>query len=1035
MSEKTGHLYSFGPFRLDTSECLLILDGKPVLLAPKAFEALLVLVENAGHLVDKDDLMRRLWPNTFVEEANVAKHVSLLRKILSEATNGREYIETIPKRGYRFVVDVKEAAGTEAGTQPQVPASANLIGKKLTHYRVLEVLGGGGMGVVYKAEDLKLGRPVALKFLPEELAANPVAIERFEREARAASALDHPNICAIYEFGEHEGQPFIVMQYLEGETLRDRLAAATSGEKAISVEQVLDLAVQVAAGLEAAHQKGIIHRDIKPANIFITHRGEAKILDFGLAKLVEGERVAVAAEPHIPDCTPSSNSSATPSLNLTRTGDAMGTASYMSPEQVRGEKLDARTDLFSFGLVMYEMATGQQAFAGDTPADIHDAILHRTTLPARQLNSELPAKLEAIIARALEKVRDARYQEASELRADLSRLKPETTILHGRWPLVIVSVFVVLVITFAIFGFTNRHSPSSSLPELKLRQLTSNSSENPIRSGTISPDGKYLAYGDLRGIHIKAIETGATQDISRPEALTGGTVDWAVGQWFPDGTRFLANWTPPPERYSPEQRPSAWTVSMLGGAPQKLRDDAFASSISPDGSLVAFTTNRSHEIWLMGPNGEEARKLFETDGSKTMDQPQWTSNGRRLGYLTIDKSEIAVETRDLQGGPPIKALPKAGESLMDYFWLPDGRMIYVVTEWTSNEYACNSWEMRIDNHTGRVIEKPRRITNWTGFCLGFGSLTADGKRLTFLEWAAQFSVYVAKLEANGTRISTPRRLTLTRNKTYPSAWTADSKAVVFSNRLGNEHWGIYKQFLDKDTAEPIITALPGPSAYLDANDVTLPRTSADGTSVLYTIREKESASSIPTKLMRVPVEGGPAELVTTGNFYGPPSCATPPATLCAIAEQSQDRKQLIFTALDSLNGRGQELTRFDINPNGYYVWSLSPDGARIAVLNKQAGPIYVLSLVGKTPREVRVKGWPSLDSVTWAANGAGFFVSSPVQQGSVLLHADMRGNSQVLWKKEGVPGTLQYAIPSPDGRHLAISNWTVEGNIWMMENF
>jgi hypothetical protein len=157
--------------------------------------------------------------------------------------------------------------------------------------------------------------------------------------------------------------------------------------------------------------------------------------------------------------------------------------------------------------------------------------------------------------------------------------------------------------------------------------------------------------------------------------------------------------------------------------------------------------------------------------------------------------------------------------------------------------------------------------------------------------------------------------------------------------------------------------------------------------------------------------------------------------LCAIAEQSQDRKQLIFTALDSLNGRGQELTRFDINPNGYYVWSLSPDGARIAVLNKQAGPIYVLSLVGKTPREVRVKGWPSLDSVTWAANGAGFFVSSPVQQGSVLLHADMRGNSQVLWKKEGVPGTLQYAIPSPDGRHLAISNWTVEGNIWMMENF
>ena len=173
----------------------------------------------------------------------------------------------------------------------------------------------------------------------------------------------------------------------------------------------------------------------------------------------------------------------------------------------------------------------------------------------------------------------------------------------------------------------------------------------------------------------------------------------------------------------------------------------------------------------------------------------------------------------------------------------------------------------------------------------------------------------------------------------------------------------------------------------------------------------------------------------TGNFYGPPSCANSPATLCTIAEQSQDQKQLIFTALDPLNGRGRELTRFDTDPDGYYVWALSPNGTRIAVLNKPAGPIHILSLGGKATQEVNVKGWPSLDSVTWAADGASFFVSSPVQQGSVLLHVDIRGNSQVLWKKEGIPGTLQYAIPSPDGRHLAISNWTFDGNIWMMENF
>jgi DNA-binding winged helix-turn-helix (wHTH) protein len=244
--------------------CLLILDGKPVSLAPKAFEALIILVENAGHLVDKDDLMRRLWPDSFVEEGNVAKHVSLLRKVLSEATNGREYIETIPKRGYRFVVDVREVADSETDSQPRAVSGTNLIGKKVSHYRVLEILGGGAMGVVYKAEDLKLGRRVALKFLPEELGNDPRAVERFEREARAASALDHPNICSIYEFGEHEGQPFIVMQLLEGQTLRERIAVESQHGEALPTSEFLDLARQVMRGLEAAHQKGIIHRDINP---------------------------------------------------------------------------------------------------------------------------------------------------------------------------------------------------------------------------------------------------------------------------------------------------------------------------------------------------------------------------------------------------------------------------------------------------------------------------------------------------------------------------------------------------------------------------------------------------------------------------------------------------------------------------------------------------------------------------------------------------------------------------------------------------
>ena len=416
MTEKTGHFYSFGPFRLDPKECLLVLDGKPVPLAPKAFEVLLVLVENAGHLVDKDDLMKRLWPGTFVEEANVAKHVSLLRRILSEATNGREYIETVPKRGYRFVMEVTEVEEAEPGSQPQAIPGANLTGKRVSHYRVLEVLGGGGMGVVYKAEDLKLGRFVALKFLPEEIASDAKVLERFEREARAASALDHPNICAIHEFGEYDGRPFIAMSLLQGQNLRERIAARAAP---FTTDELLNLAIQIGEGIAAAHEKGIIHRDIKPANIFITNRNEAKILDFGLAKLTyAGDRENLQNHDKRSQET---TTAPAPDLSLSLTGVAMGTVPYMSPEQVRGEKLDARTDLFSFGVVLYEMATGQQAFSGDAAAALHDAILNRAPVPPSDWNPELPHRLEAIIDKALEKEREVRYQTAAEICTDLKR--------------------------------------------------------------------------------------------------------------------------------------------------------------------------------------------------------------------------------------------------------------------------------------------------------------------------------------------------------------------------------------------------------------------------------------------------------------------------------------------------------------------------------------------------------------------------------------------------------------------------------------
>jgi len=412
-----------------------------VLLREQPFQVLRMLIERGGKVLTREEIKKKLWPNDtivdFDHSINVA--IGVLRRALGDSANNPQYIETLGRRGYRLLVatDRLETAteiprGEPAGPQA-LPGPSSLIGRKVSHHRVLEVIGGGGMGMVYKAEDLKLGRRVALKFLPEELANDPRSLQRFDREAQTASALNHPNICTIYGIEEYEGQPFIVMELLEGDTLLDHLATAPS--KSMPVVPLLDIAFQICAALQAAHEKGIIHRDIKPANIFLTKQGPVKILDFGLAKLAAIEEVEEIRAPVGADITsgsskqPSREPGTEPSrrvhANLTRTGIAIGTTGYMSPEQVRKEKLDGRTDLFSFGLVLYEMAAGRRAFTGETEAVVHDAILNQTPAAVHEVNSRAPRGLEAVIAKALEKDRSRRYQSAAEMHEDLKRVRRE----------------------------------------------------------------------------------------------------------------------------------------------------------------------------------------------------------------------------------------------------------------------------------------------------------------------------------------------------------------------------------------------------------------------------------------------------------------------------------------------------------------------------------------------------------------------------------------------------------------------------------
>ena len=604
-----------------------------------------------------------------------AGDVALERQVKSLVTSYRQagdFLETAA---------INVAARATALSETQATAVCK-SGQLISHYRIIRNLGNGGMGVVYEAEDLTLGRRVAIKLLPSDLATDRAAFERLQREARAASALDHLNICSIYELGEDRGQGFIVMQLLEGKTLREWIENAAKERPRLRLNQLLAFGIQVADGLQAAHEKGIIHRDIKPANIFITKRGEAKILDFGVAKLIDDGYPDSYAQGSQPPVSPLDAPTA-PLLNphLTHTGVTVGTAFYMSPEQIRGEKLDARTDIFSLGLVLYEMATGQRAFPGDTVAVVHQRILHDKSVPIRELGADLPVGLEKIVRTALEKERERRYQNAEEIRSDLSRLQQKTSGVGERRKTRALAAAFVMLISFAVGAVVyvlvtrERHLPFQNFT---MTQITNS---GKAQAAALSPDGKFIASVQIdKGLQSLTLHSVASRSDTQ---IIPPLAERYTKLWFsPDGTYiyFL-------KRAQPSRR-DLFRIRLPDGTPQVIAVDVDSNiTFSPDAKRFAYLRGNDPTVGMVrllmaNPDGSDETMLESQNipGPGNNDFARyisWSPDGHQITYHSGEFAAHpgVIKSFDLSTKREFTLATVPETVLSDMAWLTENKLL------------------------------------------------------------------------------------------------------------------------------------------------------------------------------------------------------------------------------------------------------------------------------------------------------------------------------------------------------------------------